>query len=194
MSTAVAQDEAQDLRDRFAVLFQERKHVIARDLFDRRQSAPVAQLRAIVGHLEKQPYKDVDARVQAVEAETDQRPAPARQPRTTSEPIPDGRYAIPDGSGDWKFYGLEHGKKGSKWENTQFMNLLVGQPGTEYAEYPVKNRDSRNQIFRAIREMGIEASQLKAAQEMCKCIKCGSPLSDPVSRETGYGPHCRKNH
>jgi hypothetical protein len=185
MSTAVAADSrAADLWSQFRTLAAERKHNLSPDMLTR--SATIPQLERMISFLGRQPVKaDPDAIPSG-------RRAAARKP-LSSQAIPDGRYAIPGLTENNKldFFELKTNQnKSSTWCGTQFIQQLVGQPGSDYAKYDVRGSQKRNTIFRAIREAGIEASRDLAADELRMCLDCGSPLSDDDSRARRRGSHC----
>lgn len=161
--------------EEFRELVRTRRHRLAPDMVARGPVTP-KQLEAMVRMLRNQP---------PVEGVTAAAPAPARK----FEPIPDDRYAVelPDADGKlvWKFYLLKTSKSNKK----QYVSHLVGQPGSDYARYPVSYETSR-QVKTKIRELGFEKSHDIACDLMIACLDCGSPLSDDFSRSVRRGSHC----
>jgi hypothetical protein len=107
--------------------------------------------------------------------------------------LEDGRYAIiehhPDGPRP-VFYRFKNGRVPGYYR----LDHLVGQPGGDYAKYPVAPGSER--FKRVIAEIAKDprAAMTLFGQVSKTCSYCGSPLSDPVSLETGVGPQCRDKH
>ena len=101
--------------------------------------------------------------------------------------VPDSNYAVVGDDGVPKFYEVKHGKKGGKWENFQFVSLLVGAPG-DWNKYPVKGADRKGVL--ALLAEDPKKFALAYSREHVRCAACNSPLSDPESLERGFGPYC----
>lgn len=183
MSTAVVDPEAKALWEQFQALAAERKHNLSRDMMTRPATMP--QLKALIGFLNRQPRKPA-LQAQPTSREVQQS---RKQAAVQETGIPEGRYAIKSltGNNDLDFYEIKYGKEG-KWKGFCFVEQIVGG----HDNFPVRNRDRKNQIFKAIRGDGIEASQLLAAQALGICMDCHRELTDELSRKLGRGPVCRE--
>jgi hypothetical protein len=99
--------------------------------------------------------------------------------------VPAGRYAIKGTDGQFKFYVIDHGRKGTKWEGRVFVSV---QASDEL--HPVRNRDQRVGILAAIMTVGpLEASKAYG-RELGICGVCRRTLTDPESIANGIGPVC----
>lgn len=170
-----------------------RSHRLAADLLGTRPLAPVQAAR-IRDHLQHQPLSTTSPAPAQRREEPVTRPAapaPRREEPRRSEPIPDGRYAIDSltGNNDLDFFEIKTPKDG-KWAGFTFIERIIGG----HDNVPERSRDRKRQILQAIRKMGAEASQLKAAQELGICMDCGQSLTDEESRRHGRGPKCRAKH
>ena len=175
----------------------ERVHRIDDQMLGRR---PLTRQQAIAirTHLSGRPYRAPEDRV-APQPPPPPRQEPARPapqaPRRREErqpKIPDGRYATPSltGNQDLDFWVLETDKKdGSKWYGMQFVRrVLGGGHGDTLRTEKVRDRATRERALKAIREMGIDESQLTFARELAICRKCGRTLTNEESRLRGEGP------
>lgn len=100
--------------------------------------------------------------------------------------LPAGCYALedPDHDGTVRFYDVSYGKPGGRWEGYTFVTHHVGP-----AEYPVRNRESRNAILSRISKNPAEA-MARYGHAIGKCGKCGLRLTNDESRARGIGPIC----
>lgn len=104
----------------------------------------------------------------------------------TPSNVPNSQYALQKDSGV-SFYEVRTGK--GKWSDFQFVSHLIGHPG-DWLKVPVKGA-SKNEILHLIGQDPKGAAKLFSS-EFTVCAVCNSPLSDPVSLETGFGPVCIK--
>lgn len=97
--------------------------------------------------------------------------------------IEDGYYAVEYG-GRLNFYRVKHGRKGGRWENTQFIN--------RYASDNLLRPDRVEKSFvkSAIAD-DAETARQRFARELGRCYACGRTLTDEKSRRLGIGPDCR---
>lgn len=102
-----------------------------------------------------------------------------------ADQIPEGRYAIQYQSKSWRFFVVQKGKEGSKWEGYTFLKLQVSDE-----LYPVQPAAYRIELYKAILEMGIAKSMMKYGIEIGVCSVCGRTLTDEQSRQIGIGPIC----
>jgi Family of unknown function (DUF6011) len=157
----------------------ERSHKLAPDMTGTKPLTRASALM-ILTHLRSRPVLHRDPGTPA-EHES------FRATTATARRVPDGRYATPSftGNNDLDFWRIQTPAEG-KWAGFTFVSRIIGG----HADVPVKDRAMRNKIFAAIRRMGIEASQLTAAQKLRQCIDCGRDLTDEASRTRGRGPVC----
>jgi hypothetical protein len=111
--------------------------------------------------------------------------APKAQAATVT--VPEGRYALRNAEGVVKFYKVEHGKAGSKWEGRTFLKVQASDD-----LFPVKNPQERQRILGTIAADPAAASKLYG-HELKKCGVCNRTLTDEASREAGIGPVCAAN-
>lgn len=96
--------------------------------------------------------------------------------------VPDGRYALEDKDGVWKFFQVKQGR------TVTFLNMLIGSPG-DYRRQSLRGKPYEailTEIQKDPRQASINYG-LKA--EVCGV--CSSPLTNPDSIKYGIGPHCR---
>ena len=118
---------------------------------------------------------------------------------TSSAKIPDSKYAIEE-DGLVKFYEVDTGREGTRWEGRRFVTRLIGAPGA-WHEYPERG-PARDALFAKINAdvytdptsgetlHGPKAAAVRYSREFTVCARCGSPLSDEASRARGLGPIC----
>lgn len=106
------------------------------------------------------------------------------KPMALSSSVPDSHYALDTPAG-LHFYRVKTGK--GKWAGFQFVDRLVGHPG-DFLRVPVKGAN-RKAVLNLIGK-DAKASAILFSREFQVCAACGSPLTDPVSREIGLGPIC----
>lgn len=97
--------------------------------------------------------------------------------------IPEGYYAIRAADGTIDFYKLVEGKY--NWALFQ----VYGSPGA-LAQNKVNREELARTVLSKIQE-DPQAAMLLFGTELEICGACGSPLTNPVSREAGIGPICR---
>ena len=97
--------------------------------------------------------------------------------------VPEGRYALRSDDGDVRFYRVEHGTVGSKWEGFVFVSAQASD-----VLYPIKNRNSRNAILDAI-AADPQAAVILYGKELGVCGRCGTELTSEW-RKQGIGPVC----
>jgi hypothetical protein len=107
-------------------------------------------------------------------------PAPA-----TAAPVKvaEGRYALRSDAGDVRFYRVEHGAVGSRWEGFVFVSA---QASDEL--HPIRNRNSRTAILDAI-AADPQAATILYGKELGVCGRCGATLTSEW-RKQGIGPTC----
>ena len=93
-------------------------------------------------------------------------------PVRTAE-VAEGRYALRDEDGTVKFYRVEHGKRGSRWEGYVFVSAQASDD-----LYPIRNREHRGAILNAIAVDPTEAVALYG-RELGVCGRCGKTLTSP---------------
>lgn len=102
--------------------------------------------------------------------------------------IPASNYALWNTEKNaWYFFSVRNGRKGTKWENFQFIDMLVGSVG-DFLKYPVRGAN-RNGIMAALMRDPAGCAK-NFADVFTVCAKCGSPLTDAVSVARGLGPKC----
>lgn len=109
-------------------------------------------------------------------------------PMALAPVVPDSNYALETPNG-LCFYRVRTGKKKDKWEGFQFVDRLTGAPGA-WRSTPVMRGD-RHAVLNTLAQ-DPKAAAVRYSREFTECAVCGSPLSDPVSREQGLGPICAK--
>lgn len=94
--------------------------------------------------------------------------------------LPDGRYALHDDAGTLRFYRVSRYKSGGV--------KLQEQAGPElYPMYPFHAR--AKPVLEKLRQ-NPQLCAMTYAQELERCYRCGSELTDPESRANGLGPDC----
>lgn len=83
-----------------------------------------------------------------------------------------------------KFYRVRLGKEGTRWAGWIFVDA---QASDEF--WPIKNREHKESILRAIAENPTEAGA-RYGREIGRCWKCHRTLTDETSRANGIGPDC----
>lgn len=112
---------------------------------------------------------------------------PKAKERTPTRPplpdVPDGRYAIPDetGNNDLRFYRVKHGKKAGQI----FVDEIIGG----HVDQAVSYKASRP-ILQAILDLGPDVAGILYSQETKDCYNCGIHLTKMASRELCLGPDC----
>ncbi len=109
---------------------------------------------------------------------------PAPQATQTLPKVPAGRYAVESDDGTLKFYVVDHGREGTKWEGYVFVSVQASDD-----RYPVRNRAERERILTAIAADPAGAS-IRYGVEIGACGVCGRTLTDEDSRAAGIGPTC----
>jgi hypothetical protein len=101
--------------------------------------------------------------------------------------VPEGYYAI-GAEGDTKFYRVQHGKPGTKWDGFVFVDQ---QASDDF--YAVKAREAKAAVLKAIEEQGVLESLVRYGHELGVCGVCHKTLTDPKSIADGIGPVCKAN-
>jgi hypothetical protein len=100
---------------------------------------------------------------------------------------PEGYYAI-GAEGDTKFYRVQHGKPGTKWDGFVFVDQ---QASDDF--YAVKAREAKAAVLKAIEDQGVLESLVRYGHELGVCGVCHKTLTDPKSIANGIGPVCKAN-
>lgn len=106
------------------------------------------------------------------------------------EVVPDGHYALKypeDQLNPIRFYRVNHGKKGTRWENHVFVDRFASDE-----RYPVKG-DERTRVLAEIAGDPFGAAQ-RYGLEMGRCSCCNRKLTRELSRALGIGPICGNRH
>lgn len=100
--------------------------------------------------------------------------------------IPNGRYGIHH-DGEVKCYKVSNGREGTRWAGFVFLDRISSDN-----EFSIRNRAEKERILAAIREMGVEQSEILAAVTISQCRRCGRALSDTKNpyKSIGLGPEC----
>lgn len=98
--------------------------------------------------------------------------------------VPEGNYALMV-DGVVKFYEVEHGKAGTKWEGRTFLSA---QGSDE--RYPIRNAEVRRSVLAQI-AVDPRAAMALYGQELGQCGRCGRTLTSEW-RKVGIGPECSK--
>lgn len=144
-------------------------------------AAHLARVKADVVNLTK---KQASAYITALMALPKQ--PKAKRDDTDVPAVPAGRYALEDPSDDLnpiKFYKVNHGKAGGRWEGFIFVDRFVSDE-----TFPVKG-SQRVAVLKAIAADPLAAAQLFGREERA-CCKCGRRLTRRLSRHLGIGPVC----
>jgi hypothetical protein len=110
----------------------------------------------------------------------------AKREDTDVPSVPAGRYALVDADDELnpiKFYKVNHGKAGGRWEGFVFVDRFVSDE-----TFPVKG-SQRVAVLKAIAADPLAAAQLFGREEKA-CCKCGRRLTRRLSRHMGIGPVC----
>jgi hypothetical protein len=97
--------------------------------------------------------------------------------------VPAGKYAVRGTDDVVRFYVVDHGKPGTKWEGRTFVSA---QASDEL--HPVRNAATRHGILAAISVDVLEARKLYG-RELGVCADCGRTLTSEW-RKVGIGPKC----
>lgn len=106
------------------------------------------------------------------------------KPMALSPYIPISKYALSDEDG-LAFYEVTNGT--GKWDGIQFLSRLYGAPG-DWRRIPMKGFEKRKVMALILEDA--RGAAVRYSKEFTVCAACGSPLSDPQSRERGLGPVC----
>lgn len=98
--------------------------------------------------------------------------------------VPDGHYAIRHQDGELRFYRVQTGAPGSRWEGRRFLDI---QAGDEFHKY---NGNVQN-IIDCIGADPKSAS-LEYGLAIGQCGVCHRTLTNKLSRRIGIGPICRR--
>lgn len=108
------------------------------------------------------------------------------KPMAFMNTLPASCYALETPEG-LKFYEIQIGKAGTKWDGYRFVSHLVGAPG-QWRKFPVKGK-AREELLAEI-SVDARAAAVRYSRHFTVCAVCGSPLSDPESVARGLGPVC----
>lgn len=104
-------------------------------------------------------------------------------PKAPASPkVPDGRYAVENGSDELRFYVVNTPTEG-KWAGYTFVKVMASDE-----QYPVRNRQEREGILARI-AADPKAAMLRYGKELGKCGHCGKTLTSEWRKE-GIGPIC----
>jgi len=96
--------------------------------------------------------------------------------------VAEGRYAL-DIDGVVKFYRVEHGKAGGRWEGYVFVSAQASDD-----LHPIRNRQHRDAILAAI-AADPQAATVLYGKSLGVCGRCGATLTSEY-RLQGIGPVC----
>jgi len=102
--------------------------------------------------------------------------------------VPESKYALVRPNGELGFCEVRNGKKNTKWESFQFVDILIGAPG-DWRRIPAKG-EQRKQILNLLEQDGYKNAALRYSEKHVRCAACESPLSDAESLARGFGPIC----
>jgi len=111
---------------------------------------------------------------------------PTVAPTVATPTVPAGRYAVTL-DGVLKFYKVDHGAAGGKWEGCTFVSV---QASDDF--HPIRNRASRTAILDAI-AADVAGAAGAYGQHFKRCGFCMHGLTRLYSRSMGYGPDCADN-
>lgn len=103
----------------------------------------------------------------------------------THDGVDPGRYAVRGTDGVVKFYKVDKGRPGTKWDGMTFVSVMASDE-----EHPVRNRSTRIGILAAIL-VDVDGARRLYGQEIGRCARCNRTLTDETSRAYGMGPECR---
>lgn len=198
------EERVTDLMREIAYLAPRKRHRLAKDMVDgsRRLALPaalmvVSKLRQAPGIENTVPEQPAPAPretpVQAiVQAVAQRQAAKTPPPMSAFKDLPAGFYATISrtGNNDLDFWKVVPGD--GKWKGYIFVRRMLGGIGADegYRTEKIPNMQQRL-AAQAITDYGIEESRRLFADKMRRCIDCGSPLSDKISRDEMRGPDCR---
>lgn len=105
--------------------------------------------------------------------------------------IPASNYALWNTEKNaWYFFRVRNGRKNTKWEHFQFIDMLVGSVG-QFDTFPMRGAQ-RNTILAALMRDPAGCAK-NFADKFTVCAKCGSPLTDAASLARGLGPTCAQS-
>lgn len=102
----------------------------------------------------------------------------------SAEQLPAGRYAV-HGEKQIRFFAVDRPESGY-YAGRVFVDELFGSPGA----FRKERRSDAMLLLLVEREGGVAVSRKLFADETEHCYHCGSPLTKPLSRQRGVGPHC----
>ncbi len=164
----------------------ERQVSFIRGLLDERQVAPkdgktVEQLKADAARLTKRQASGWIETLMALPRK------PKEQQAGTDIPnVVPGHYALEDPSDPLnpiKFYRVNAGKAGGRWEGFIFVERYAGDE-----RFPVKGH-ARIEVLRGIAADPLAAG-IRYGREMGQCCICNRQLTRALSRYLGIGPVC----
>ena len=104
---------------------------------------------------------------------------------TTTEAVPNGRYAVEE-AGELKFFHVRNGKAGTRWEGFTFLDIQASDD-----TFAIRDRARKAAILATI-AADLDAASRRYGQELGTCGRCGRTLTNEESRAYGIGPECRK--
>lgn len=102
---------------------------------------------------------------------------------TDREAVPAGRYALRQEDDTVKFYKVEHGKAGTRWDGYTFLKAMASDD-----LYPIRNGEERKRILSTI-GADVKAAFALYGQEIGRCGHCNRTLTSEW-RNIGIGPIC----
>jgi hypothetical protein len=115
---------------------------------------------------------------------------PCPTPVVSQDEVPAGRYALEvaggedtDGEPVIKFYKIEHGKAGTRWEGYTFVKAQASDD-----LYPIKAPAERERILKAI-AADMPGAMALYGREIGRCGHCHKVLTSEW-RKKGIGPIC----
>jgi len=145
--------------------------------YDGKCAACKAEVLAGTGRIERKPNGERGWLTYHLDGQC---PAPATAAPVAS--VPEGRYALRV-DGVVKFYRVEHGAKGGKWEGFVFVSAQASDD-----LHPIRNRQHRTAILDAI-AADLQGAVVLYGKELGVCGRCGATLTSEW-REQGIGPVC----
>lgn len=107
--------------------------------------------------------------------------------RAVADTIEEGHYAVPGEDGALRFYRVNKGAKGGRWEGRTFIEV---QASDDY--HRLGGLKTELAVYRKIAANPQEA-MLAYGREIGRCGHCNRTLTDETSRARGIGPVCAKN-
>lgn len=113
-----------------------------------------------------------------------------RDPRNSVDKVPEGHYALqihdPEFDkeiGVWRFFKVDHGKEGTRWEGYLFLEQQAG--GDYYKVTGARRKMILDMILKDPREAAVNYGH-----QLGRCSSCNRELTNPESIAAGIGPIC----